>query len=145
MRTPLVVRPGDRVRFDGKVRTVAGVSGMLVRLADEAGGTSAMHLPPLMMLPGFEVLGSGSRRAMPTRLLDHVPTDQAEKALWWHGHMVELRTGLPPDARSVLTRCDGDGAAMRSGASWVRSTGDTPRAGRCTDGCVPKSLTSCSR
>lgn len=39
MRNPLVVRPGDRVRFDGKVQTVAGLSGMLVRLADDAGGT----------------------------------------------------------------------------------------------------------
>ncbi|WP_046496683.1 hypothetical protein [Streptomyces odonnellii] len=54
MLNPLVVRPGDRVRFEGKVQTVAGLSGMLVRLADEAGGTSAMHLPTLMMSPGFE-------------------------------------------------------------------------------------------
>ncbi|MFB7084788.1 integrase [Streptomyces sp. NPDC056296] len=98
MRNPLVVRPGDRVRFDGKVQTVAGLSGMLVRLADAAGGTSAMHLPTLMMSPGFEVLGSGSRRVMPAGLLDPVPAVQAEEVLWWHRHMVELRTGLPPDA-----------------------------------------------
>jgi hypothetical protein len=109
MRNPLVVRPGDRVRFDDKVQTVAGVSGMLVRLADEAGGTSAMHLPTLMMLPGFEVLGSGSRRVMPTGLLDHVPEDQAKEALWWHRHMVELRTGLPPDApQGILPRPEYD-------------------------------------
>ncbi len=103
MRDPLVVRPGDRVRFDGQVQTVAGLSGMLVRLADAAGGTSTMHLPTLMMLPGFEVLGSGSRRVMPAGLLDHVPAAQTEEVLWWHRHMVELRTGLPPDAPQGAT------------------------------------------
>lgn len=38
-----MVRPGDRVRFDGKVHTVIGLSGVLVRLADEHGHSSAMH------------------------------------------------------------------------------------------------------
>jgi hypothetical protein len=99
----LVVRPGDRVRFDGQVQTVAGLSGMLVRLADEAGGTSTMHLPTLMISPGFEVLGSGNRRVMPAGLLDHVPAAQTEEVLWWHRHMVELRTGLPPDAPQGVT------------------------------------------
>ncbi|MEV5880011.1 integrase [Streptomyces sp. NPDC052101] len=114
MRNPLVVRPGDRVRFDGQVQTVAGLSGMLVRLADEAGGTSTMHLPTLMMSPGFEVLGSGSRKVMPTGVLDHVPAGQAEEALWWHRHMVELRTGLPPDApRGASPRHEYD-PAMRT-------------------------------
>ncbi|MFE7272515.1 Mu transposase C-terminal domain-containing protein [Streptomyces sp. NPDC057623] len=114
MRNPLVVRPGDRVWFDGKVQTIAGLSGMLVRLADEAGGTSAMHLPTLMMLPGFQVLGSGSRRVMPTGLLDHVPEEQAKDALRWHRHMVELRTGLPPDApQGALPRPEYD-PAMRT-------------------------------
>ncbi|MYV91001.1 hypothetical protein GT350_12270, partial [Streptomyces sp. SID1034] len=98
MRNPLVVRPGDRVRFDGQVQTVSGLSGMLVRLVDAAGGTSTMHLPTLMMSPGFEVLGAGSRSVIPAGLLDHVPAAQAEEVLWWHRHMVELRTGLPPDA-----------------------------------------------
>lgn len=30
-----MVRPGDRLRFDNKVHTVVGLSGVLVRLADE--------------------------------------------------------------------------------------------------------------
>ncbi len=59
MRVPLVIRPGDRVRFEGRVQTVAGISGVLVRLADEAGGTAAMHLPTLMASPEFGLLRRG--------------------------------------------------------------------------------------
>ncbi len=83
VRAPLVVRPGDRVRFEGRVHTVAGMSGVLVRLADEQGQGSAMHLPTLMVSPGFEVLGSGGRsRRLPAGLLDALPPGEAEKVLW---------------------------------------------------------------
>jgi hypothetical protein len=108
VRVPLVVRPGDRVRFEGRVHTVVGLSGVLVRLADEQGQGSAMHLPTLMVSPGFEVLGSGGRsRRLPAGLLDALPPAEAEKVLWWHRHMTELLTGLPPDAPA--------GAAPRPG------------------------------
>lgn len=71
MKRPLVVRPGDRVRFEDRVHTVVGLSGMLVRLADEHGQGSAMHLPTMMMSSGFEVLGSaGPARRLPPGLLD---------------------------------------------------------------------------
>jgi hypothetical protein len=46
------------VRFDDTVHIVVGLSGVLVRLADEHGQSSAMHLPMLMTSPGFEVIGS---------------------------------------------------------------------------------------
>ena len=104
VRAPLVVRPGDRVRFEGRVHTVVGMSGVLVRLADEQGWGSAMHLPTLMVSPGFEVLGSGGRpRRLPAGLLDALPPGEAEKVLWWHRHMTELLTGLPPDAPAGAT------------------------------------------
>ncbi|MFJ7280837.1 Mu transposase C-terminal domain-containing protein [Kitasatospora sp. NPDC098663] len=99
LRRPAVVRPGDRVRFDGQLHTVVGLSGVLVRLADQLGRISAMHLPTLMTSEGFEVVGSGGPApVLPAGLLDGVAPDRVEKALWWHGHMTELLTGLPPDA-----------------------------------------------
>ncbi|MFG2875055.1 integrase [Streptomyces sp. NPDC048337] len=70
-----------------------------MRLADAMGQGSAMHLPTLMTAPGFEVLGAASLPPqLPAGLLDGVPPDRAEKALWWHRHMAELLNGLPPDA-----------------------------------------------
>ncbi|WP_371572360.1 hypothetical protein [Streptomyces sp. NBC_01314] len=93
-----MVRPGDRVRFDGAVHTVVGISGMLVRLADGLGQSSAMHLPTLMTAPGFEVVGSGPGRLLPSGLLDGLEAGLAERALWWHRHMTEVLTGLAPDA-----------------------------------------------
>lgn len=93
-----MVRPGDRVRFDGTVHTVVGISGVLVRLADEHGQSSAMHLPTLMTSPGFEVIGSGGVRRLAPGLLDGLPPGEADRALWWHRHMSEVLTGLPPDA-----------------------------------------------
>ncbi|WP_338897287.1 Mu transposase C-terminal domain-containing protein [Streptomyces sp. TG1A-60] len=103
MRASLVVRPGDRVRFDNTVHTVVGLSGVLVRLADEHGQSSAMHLPTLMTSPGFEVIGSHGARRLPSGLLDGLPTGEAERALWWHRHMSEVLTGLPPDASAGAT------------------------------------------
>ena len=40
MPGPGVLRVGDRVRFDGLTQTVVGLSGTLVRLADEQGRSS---------------------------------------------------------------------------------------------------------
>jgi putative transposase len=93
---PPVLRPGDRVRFDDAVHTVVGTSGVLVRLADEHGVGSAMLLPALMVSRGFEILGAGSPRRLPAGLLDGVPEQAARRAMWWHRHMTELLTGLPP-------------------------------------------------
>ena len=100
MQGPVVVRPGCRVRYEGTIYTVAGMSGTLVRLSDEFGGTAAMHLPTLVSAPGFEVIGSLAPRRLPAGLLDGLPKPAADKALWWHRHMTELLTGLPPDAPS---------------------------------------------
>ncbi len=95
IRNPQVLRPGDRVRFADAVHTVVGISGVLVRLADEHGVGSAMHLPALMASRGFEILGAGSQRRLPAGLLDGVPEQAALRAMWWHRHMTELLTGLP--------------------------------------------------
>ena len=92
MQSPVVVRPGCRVRYEGTIHTVAGISGTLVRLSDELGGTAAMHLPTLVSAPGFEVIGSLAPRRLPAGLLDGLPEPAADKALCWHRHMTELLT-----------------------------------------------------
>ncbi|WP_443048412.1 integrase [Streptomyces sp. NBC_00053] len=47
----------------------------------------------------FAVLGTGARAALGSAaLLGHLPEEVAERALWWQRHIVELLTGLPPDA-----------------------------------------------
>jgi hypothetical protein len=56
----MVLRIGDQVRFDGLVQTVVGLSGTLVRLADEQGRGSVVHLPYLLGADGFSGWVSGS-------------------------------------------------------------------------------------
>ncbi|WP_435792392.1 integrase [Actinacidiphila glaucinigra] len=47
----------------------------------------------------FAVLGGGDRAALGSAaLLDHLPEPVAERARWWQRHLVELLTGLPPEA-----------------------------------------------
>jgi hypothetical protein len=45
LRRPATLGAGDRVRFDNAVRTVVGVSGTLVRLADSDGTVMTVPLP----------------------------------------------------------------------------------------------------
>jgi len=94
-----VLRVGDRVRFDGQAQTVAGLSGTLVRLADESGGTSVVHLPHLLSAEGFEVLGGRAPApVLAPGLLSGVPEDLIEEAQWWERHVVEVIAGRAPDA-----------------------------------------------
>ena len=67
--TAAVLRVGDRIRFDGVVQTVVGLSGTLVRLADEHGQTSVTRLPHLLTDASFERLGQcdGGRGAFADR------------------------------------------------------------------------------
>jgi hypothetical protein len=95
----MVLRVGDRVRFDGLAQTVVGLSGTLVRLADEQGRTSVVHLPHLLAADGFEHLGERvAAPALPPGLLHAVPQEAIEQAQWWEHHIVEVITGKPPDA-----------------------------------------------
>ncbi len=115
MGKAMVLRVGDRIRFDGRAQTVAGLSGTLVRLADEDGGTSVIHLPYLLAAEGFEHLGE--RAAAPVLapgLLSAVPEDVLEEALWWEAQIVEVITGRPPDAGAGARPRLGYDPALRS-------------------------------
>jgi putative transposase len=101
------LRIGDRIRFGGVSQIIAGVSGTLVRLADEQGVTSVVHLPHLLADPSFERIGRGgvSGPLLPAGLLTEVPKPEIARAEWWDQHIVEVITGRPPGAdRQVLPR-----------------------------------------
>jgi hypothetical protein len=111
----MVLRVGDRVRFDGLAQTVVGLSGTLVRLADEQGRTSVVHLPHLLAADGFEHLGERvAAPALPPGLLHAVPQEAIEEAQWWEQHIVEVVTGKPPNADPSARPRLGYDPAMRS-------------------------------
>jgi len=90
---------GDRIGFDGQVHTVVGLSGTIVRLADADGQTWVIHLPHLLADPTFEPAGQReSGPVLPAGLLNGLPQQAVEAAKWWERQLVEVLTGLPPDA-----------------------------------------------
>ncbi|WP_367826660.1 integrase [Streptomyces sp. LMG1-1-1.1] len=93
------LRLGDRVRFQKHTYTVVGLTGMRVRLADTHGAGMLVDQVHLQSAKDFAVLGAGDRTALGSAaLLDRLPEPVAERALWWQRPLVELLTGLPPDA-----------------------------------------------
>lgn len=102
-----VVRVGDRVRFDAAEYEVVGLEGAVVRLAPAGDGTpgtggaaSVVLLTHLLAAADFAVLsdpGPGARTG-PVTVLTGLPPAVAERAAWWERHLVELMTGLAPDA-----------------------------------------------
>jgi len=111
----MVLRVGDRVRFDAVAQTVVGLSGTLVRLADEQGRTSVVHLPHLLAADGFEHLGERvAAPALPPGLLHAVPQEAIEEAQRWESHIVEVITGRPLNAQAGARPRLGYDPAMRS-------------------------------
>ena len=98
---PAMLGPGDRVRCEGAVRTVVGLSGSLVRLADTSGVVTTVALSVLQAHQDFAVLDRRARPAVPSiAALDALPAAAVEQALWWERHILELLRGLPPDSVS---------------------------------------------
>jgi hypothetical protein len=93
------LRLGDRVRFQEHTYTVVGLTGVGVRLAGADGTGMLLDQVHLQSAGDFAVLGAGDRATLGSAaLLGHLPGPVAERALWWQRHLVELLTGLPPDA-----------------------------------------------
>ncbi len=90
---------GDRVRFGGRDQVVIGVSGPVVRLAGTGGEVVTVSVSGLLADGGFAVLDSRPRPGMPqVSVLDGLPAQAVEEARWWERHIVEVLTGVPPDA-----------------------------------------------
>jgi len=90
---------GDRVRFGGRDQVVIGISGTSVRLAGTSGEVIAVTVSGLLADGNFAVLDARPRPGMPqVSVLDGLPAEAVEEARWWERHIVEVLTGLPPDA-----------------------------------------------
>jgi hypothetical protein len=80
---PEMLGPGDRVRSQGAVRTVVGLSGPLVRLADTSGVVTTVALSVLQAHQDFAVLDRRARPSVPSvATLDVSPAATVEQALW---------------------------------------------------------------
>jgi hypothetical protein len=112
-----VLRVGDRVRFDGGEYQVAGLDGVMVRLVPGGGpgGPSVVLLTHLLGAADFVVLsavGTGAR-VPAAALLEGVPAGAVARAAWWERHVVELLTGLAPDAApGTAVRAEYDPASV---------------------------------
>jgi transposase InsO family protein len=94
-----VLRPGDRIRYDGADHQVVALAGSSVRLRSDAGADSIVLVSHLMVCPEFEVFGAEPLPVVePFGLFDGLPAKVVEDARAWEGHVIEVETGLLPDA-----------------------------------------------
>jgi hypothetical protein len=93
------LRIGDRVRFSGTVRTVIGLAGTVVRLAEPGGMLTEVTLAELVTAGDFERVGVPPPGPLPSASpLDGLPEEAVAEALWWERHIVEVLRGIPPDS-----------------------------------------------
>lgn len=92
-----VLGPGDEVRLGGRAYRVVALDGTSVRLVDVAGAVTVMLTGHLLADPGFELL-TGHGRPLSAGLVGRLPGEVRASAQWWEHHIVEVLTGLPPDA-----------------------------------------------
>jgi hypothetical protein len=94
-----VLRPGDRVSFDDGDHQVVALSGTSVRLRSSEGAEMVVPASCLMASAGFAVSGTDMLPELePSGLLSAVPEAALATAQEWERHVVEVETGLPPDA-----------------------------------------------
>ncbi|GGZ77344.1 hypothetical protein GCM10010344_50510 [Streptomyces bluensis] len=95
---PGVLRIGDRVRLAGVGHTVTGLAGTMVHLSDEKGLASVVSLPDLLLRADVVPGPAPSVPRLPMARFHGLPAKAIEEATWWEPHIVEILTGLPPDA-----------------------------------------------
>ncbi|MFI8834912.1 hypothetical protein ACIGPN_28365 [Streptomyces afghaniensis] len=96
---------GDRVRCRGSVYAVAGLDGVRVHLAPEGGDQAPVSVPLAVLASAadFAVLDGAGQPLAQAELpdfaaLEGIPAAAAEAAQAWWRAVVEVDTGLPPDA-----------------------------------------------
>jgi hypothetical protein len=90
------VELGCRLHFEGRVWTVAALTGGQVRLLGDEGQVAAVLLSALFADSGFQVLGAPAPAAVPPLgLLESLPPAVRERALAWERHVREVETGCP--------------------------------------------------
>jgi putative transposase len=93
-----VLRPGDDVRLDQRVHTVVALDGTSVRLIDVTGATTVMLVAHLLADPTFELVTASRPPLPPMGTLERLPADVLATARWWEQHLLEVLTGVRPDA-----------------------------------------------
>jgi len=94
---PVELRVGVEIRFRAALHAVVAVKGISVVLVDAAGVVTRVRVPELGADPSFEVL-SGRGAPLPrSGILEVLPAEMRENALWWERHIVEVLTGRRPD------------------------------------------------
>ena len=100
-----VLRPGDRVHYDGADYVVVALAGTSVRLRADDGAELVVLVSYLMACPEFSVTdGELLPEVEPFGLLDGLPAKVLQDARDWERHLVEVETGLPPNLRAHLGR-----------------------------------------
>jgi putative transposase len=94
-----MLRVGDRVVFDGDEHLVVGLAGPAVRLRSDTGTEQVVLAGHLMAAHDFVVLDvAGLPMVEPIALLESLPADVVAEAERWRDHLVEVETGLSPQA-----------------------------------------------
>ncbi|WP_256333598.1 hypothetical protein [Streptomyces sp. cf386] len=94
--TQAVVEVGARLRYDGRVWTLAVLEGARATLVSDEGASAVVLLPYLFADPSFEVeRGPAPARVPPFGLLEALPVEVRERALAWQRHVREVETGFP--------------------------------------------------
>ena len=101
MATPrsAALRPGDWLSFDGEDHQVVGLAGVSVRLRSTSGAESVVLASYLLASPSFALLdGTAAPTVEPFGLLDGLPEEVLAPAREWQRHVIEVETGLAPQA-----------------------------------------------
>jgi putative transposase len=93
-----VLAPGEEIRVGGQTYQGVALDGSSARLAGVTGSVTVILIGHLLADPSFELVTS--RRRLPPAVsgLEHLPGEVRAGAEWWEQHLVEVLTGLPPDA-----------------------------------------------
>jgi putative transposase len=93
-----VLALGDEVRLGGQTYQVVALDGSSARLAGVTGAATVMLIGHLLADPSFELVTSHRRLPPAVSGLEQLPEEVRATAQWWEQHLVEVLTGLPPDA-----------------------------------------------
>jgi len=97
-----VLRVGDRVLFEDLEYTVVGLAGMSVRLHSAGQVDAVVLLAHLLLSKGFALLDATGDQISPLMasvgVLEGLSAPILAQAREWERHVVEVETGLQPDA-----------------------------------------------
>lgn len=93
-----VLAPGDEIRLDGHSYQAVALDGSSVRLVDVTGAATVMLVGQLLAEPSFVLVTQNRPSLRGQTTINGLPDDVRAAAQWWEQHLVEVLTGVPPDA-----------------------------------------------